>query len=95
MAECHFNLKDSVMFDSLKLEVLFHVEQTFQNAKNESNLITYLTSLKKFDGEVKMIEMLDANKELFTTPDMYTHMLEFLDKIPTLRMEATTGSAGG
>lgn len=87
MAECYFHLNNSVMFDSLKVEVLSHAEQEFNNAKNESNLITYLTMLKKFDGEKRMIETLNSNKGLFTTPDMHAHMLEFLEKIPTLKME--------
>jgi hypothetical protein len=90
MAECYFRLNDSVMFDSLKMKVLFQVELEFNNTKNESNLIAYLTMLKKFDGEKKAIETLNSNKDLFTTPGMYPNMLEILDKISTLKIETTT-----
>ena len=77
MAECHFHLNDSVAFDSLRIKVLIQVEQEFNNAKNESNLITFLTILKKFDGEKKTVEVLNSNRDLFTTPNMDNHMLEF------------------
>ena len=90
IAECHFHLNDSVMFDSLKMEVLSHGEQEFNSTKNESNLITYLTMLKKFEGEKRVIETLNSNKDLFTTPDMHAHMLEFLEKVPTLKIKTAT-----
>ena len=87
MAECYFQLNDSIMFDSLKIQVLSHAEHEFQKSKNESNLISYLTMLKKFDGEKRMIETLNSNNDLFTIPDMHTHMLAFLEKVPTLKIE--------
>lgn len=87
MAECHFHLNDSVAFDSLRIKVLIQVEQEFNNAKNESNLITFLTILKKFDGEKKTVEVLNSNRDLFTTPNMDNHMLEFLESIQTLKIQ--------
>ncbi len=87
MAECHFHLNDSVAFDSLRIKVLIQVEQEFNNAKNESNLITFLTILKKFDGEKKTVEVLNSNRDLFTTPNMDNHMLEFLVSIQTLKIQ--------
>jgi hypothetical protein len=86
MAECHFHLNDSVAFDSLRIKVLLYVEQEFNKAKNESNLITFLTILKKFDGERKTVEVLNSNRDLFTTPDMDSHMLEFLESVQTLKI---------
>jgi hypothetical protein len=86
-AECYYNLNDTTMFDSLKTEALIEIETLFNKTKNESNLIAYLTVLKQFDGKNKALQVLNSNKDLFTTSDMYIHMLEFLDKIPTLKME--------
>lgn len=95
ITECYFNLKDSVSYDSMKLEVIHHSEKIFVNNKNETNLIAYLTMLKKFDGKKKMLVELDLNKEFLTTPDIYTHLLEFLNKIPTLNLNIKQPENGG
>ena len=85
-AECYFNLKDSVKFNFFKESTLNESKLLFNKSKDESNLITYLTILKKFSGEDKMREVIDSNKKVFTTPDMYGHMLPFLEKVSTLKI---------
>lgn len=87
MAECYFHLHDLNKFDSLKVEVLSHAEREFNRASDQSNLITYITMLKKFDGEKRMTEVLNSNRDLFATPDMHADMLETMKKVPTLIME--------
>ena len=84
MADCYFHLEDSLMYDSLRSEVLSRSAQAFDSIKTESSLITYLTSLKRYDGEKKAIEMLDANRHLFEESEMYARVIDVLDDLPTL-----------
>ncbi len=84
-AECYFQIKDKAMFDSFKKQALINSTQEFNKRRNESTLIIHLTTLKKFDGEYRMLETLKENKSLFNSHDMYFHMIKFLEKIPTLK----------
>lgn len=88
IAECYLNLNNPTMFDTLKVAALLEAEKMFDQNKNENNLITYVYTLKRFDGEEKMKKVLNEHKKLFSQPDnMYSHVLESTDKVSTLVIE--------
>jgi hypothetical protein len=87
LTECYFYLKDTVNFYKLKSELLVEVANEFDQYKDENTFTLYLIALKKYVGETKMLQVMDANKKLFKTKESQDFLKDFLrKKIITLKL---------
>jgi hypothetical protein len=86
-ADCNYYLKNREQFDYFSNLALKEAERIFDQKRDQTNLITFLTIVKRYEGESEAYGILEKNRSVLDDGEkikMYEVVVDMLKKTPTI-----------